>query len=213
MTMSRVRLQVSLLALSVLASSLTVADDRGSRPSFGIDVGYFTPSGNWTSHRYAAGVDQFRGGFSIGTELEFRFFALDLALYGRYTRFNVDDWTDYARSMGDQVSASASMIDSGMLMKFYFIEGSRDRASLGLGLTYYGFNGDESFGGYSYSYDFLVGNLGYVLELGYKRLLSDEFALAAAVRCNFLLEGVRYADGEKYDIIGIPVTLGIRRLF
>ena len=36
-------------------------------------VGYFLPLGEWTSHRYAPGINQFQEGYTVSPELEIKF--------------------------------------------------------------------------------------------------------------------------------------------
>jgi hypothetical protein len=182
-------------------------------PSLGLDFGYFIPVGDWNSHRYAEGVDLFKGGLSVAGEFEFRLFKIPLALFMSYTRFNLDDWIAYARENGDEISASASMYGYGLLFKFYFLKKARNFLEFNLGMGFFNFQGQESFAGYTYDYNFLTDEAGFIGGLGYKRLLSPRFALCIAVKCIAIIEGIRYADGQRYDIVGLPVTAGVRFIF
>lgn len=196
-----------------LLSNQAVADtgqDRDMRPTLGFDLGYFLPVGDWAAHRYAPGVDQFGGGLVAGGEFEASVAQFGLVLFGSHTRLGLDDWTSYSSSMGDAISASASFSSVGFLIRLYLLRSIPNFLDLGLGLGYFGFNGQESFASFSYDYNFLSSGLGIIGELGYKRLLGPNVALTLSTKAVLVPDGVEYADGPKYDVVGFPITLGIR---
>jgi len=181
--------------------------------SFGLDIGYFLPVGNWTTHRYAEGVDQFQGGLMFGAELEARIFKIPIGLSYNYIRLSVEDWVDYAAQRGDPISASASMGVYGLTVKYYFLKKKPHLMVLELGGSYVTLKGHENFAGYSYDYNFLNPGLGFILVLGYNYLFNEHIALAIKAKALFRLEGISYADGQTNDIIGLPLTAGIKYFF
>jgi hypothetical protein len=179
----------------------------------GLNIGYFAPIGDWKAHRYAEGVDLLKGGFTIGGELEGRLIGINLALFMNYTRFRLNDWIDYARSQGDNITATTSMVSSGLLAKIYFMRSRASFMDFDLGFAYCAFNGHESYDTDSYEYTFLQNRGGMIFGLGFWQTMSPSLALTLNMRALLVFEGVRYADGLQHDVFGMPLTAGLRYLF
>jgi hypothetical protein len=205
--------RLAIVLLVGLAATCCRAGDRGPGTNLGVHFGYFTTLGDWTQHRYAPGVDLLQGSFTFGGELELRFLGLHAGIFADYTRLRTKEWEDYARSQGDDVSASASMANYGVRFKYYFASSSPTYANVSLGVGGYDLRGHESFGGRTYDYDFLAGGAGIVVGCGFKRELSPQVAVTAEARAIFVIEGMKYADGEVRDVIGAPLTIGLCYLF
>jgi hypothetical protein len=193
----------------LLSTAICQAADRDPGSSLGIHFGYFAPFGDWTEHRYAQGVDLFQGDFTFGGELEVQIVSIYAGFFYNYMRLRTGDWENYAQSQGDDLSASASMNEFGVRFKYYFTTDAPNFANLSLGLAGYNLQGNESYGGRTYDYDFLDGGVGITLGSAYKRMLSPRVALDVEVRVFFVIEGVKYADGEVRDVMGAPVTAGL----
>lgn len=181
--------------------------------SLGFDGGYFFPVGHWKTHRYAAGVDQFQGDFKIGLELETKITRIGIGIIAGYSRLDLSQWEEYAQRRGDIISASANIYDLGLLFKYYFIAQKPSLASIDLGFNYFFPQGHETFSAYSYDYSFFNSNFGFMIGIGVKHLLSDNLALSLNIRGMLSIEGVKYPDGLTYDIMGLPITIGIRYIF
>jgi hypothetical protein len=105
------------------------------------------------------------------------------------------------------------MVDYGLRFKYYFARRAPHYLNVSLGVGAYDLRGQESFDGRTYDYGFLQGGLGIVFGLGYKRLLSPEVAFTMEARVIFVVEGVKYADGEVRDVAGLPLTVGLSYMF
>jgi hypothetical protein len=149
----------------------------------------------------------------LNGEFESKVFGINFGVFGSYSRLNTNDWVDFAQSNGDQIAASSSLYNLGLLFKFYYVKRHPNFLDLNIGVAYFNFSGQESFAGHNYDYDFIGNSAGLLGGLGYKRVLSDKFALALGLRGSFVPEGVKYADGEKHDFFGLSLILGIRRIF
>jgi hypothetical protein len=200
-----------LLMFTNIASSQN--SDLASFASIGFDGGYFLPLGEWKTHRYAEGIDQFQGNFKIGSEFEIKRNKIGIGFIGSYSRFDLSEWEQYAQLKGDIVDASASTYELGILLKYYLLEQKTNLASIDLGANYLFLNGRETFNSYSYNYDFLWSKFGFTVGISFKHLLADNLALNFNLRGVLLLEGIKYADGLTYDMIGLPSTIGIRYIF
>ncbi len=198
------------LPCRVLAAPGPAPDDTRS---VGLNLGYFAPLGDWKVHPYAPGVDLLKGGFTIGGELEGHLIGINFAVFMNYTRFRLSDWVDYARSQGDYITASTSMVSTGLLAKFYFMRSRASFMDFDLGFAYCAFNGHESYDTYSYDYNFLRDRVGMIFGLGFWQTMSPSLALTLNVRTLLIFEGVRYPDGLQHDVYGMPLTAGLRYLF
>ena len=181
--------------------------------SFGIDVGYFSTLGDWKKHRYAVGVDQFQGSFNFGAELETKLLNAGIGFLFSYSKLSVEDWEKFAQHEGDQIDASASMVNLGILLKLYLLTEIPQMLNLDVGVCYIFSEGHETFETYSYDYNFLKSGIGFITGMGYKHLLNKKIALVFNVRCLIKPDGIKYADGKSYTVIGLPLTLGIRYFF
>lgn len=191
------------------------ATDELPGSSLGLDVGYFFPFGNWVNHRFASGVNQFQSGLTFRGDLNFkvgRKFAL--AITGGYMNFDETDWEEYARNMGDQISTSSSAAYIGLLLKPHLMISQPDIIVLEFGAGVFFLNGQETFEGMTYDYDFLKGTrIGIIGGLEYERFLSESFALSVRASCLIVLTGIHYADGLEHTIIALPITAGVRVFF
>jgi len=176
----------------------------------GIDAGYFQPQGAWTDHRYAPGADLFRGSATIRGEIELRMRKWGIALNAGYTNLDAGAWEEYARARGDEIDASASLTQFGLLLKPYLKTRHPHVVKLEFGLIYSLPKGEERFAGRRFDYDFLKSSFGFMAGMGYDRYLSQSTALTFRFGEVFVPGGVQYADGVKYGLNGMPITVGIR---
>jgi hypothetical protein len=176
----------------------------------GLDAGYFQPFGEWTEHRYALGAGLFGGSATFRGEVELRMRKWGIALNAGYTNLNTGAWEDYARARGDAIDASASLVQFGLLLKPYLKTRRPHIVKLELGLIYSLLNGEERFAGRRFDYDFMKSGFGFMAGVGYDRYLSQSTALTLRAGGVFVPGGVQYADGVKYGLNGMPVTVGIR---
>lgn len=190
-------------------------DDELSGSSLGLDVGYCLPFGDWTNHRFANGVNQFESGLAFRGDLNLkvgRKFAL--AITGGYIDLNATDWEDYARKKGDQIKASSSAAYVGLLLKPHLLISHPDVIVLELGAGLFFLNGQETFNGMTYDYDFLKGTrFGIIAGLEYGRFLSESFALSFRATGLIVPSGIQYADGLEHTITAVPITAGVRVFF
>jgi hypothetical protein len=199
------------LFLSTVSGWCQAADELPGT-SLGLDVGYFFPFGNWVNHRFANDADQFQGGFVFRGDLNFkvgRKFAL--AITGGYMNLDETDWEEYAGKMGDQITTSSSAAYLGLLLKPHLMISQPDIIILEVGAGVFFLNGQETFEGMTYDYDFLKGTrIGIIGGLEYERFLSESFALSIRATCMIVLSGIHYADGLEHTITALPITAGFR---
>ncbi len=184
-----------------------------SSTSFGIDIGYFLPVGVWQEHRYAEGVNQFQGDIKISAEIDQKIFGLRMGLICGYSRLNLSDWEDYAKYKGDIIDASASITEFELLLKYPALKLSTSWINVDLGVGYFLMKGHEVFDAYSYDYNFFASRVGIITGIEYKQLIFNDIALVVIVKGIFVIDGVQYADGLNRDVMGVPMTIGIRYLF
>jgi hypothetical protein len=177
---------------------------------FGIDAGYFQPLGEWMDHRYALGADFFRGSPTFRGEVELRMRKWGIALNAGYTNLNTGAWEEYAWAHSDEIAASASLTQLGLLLKPYLKTRRPHVVKLEFGLIYSLPKGEERFAGRRFDYDFLKSGFGFMAGVGYDRYLSQYTALTLRAGGVFVPDGVQYADGVKYGLNGMPITVGIR---
>ncbi len=176
----------------------------------GLNLGYFQPLGAWNDHRYARNIELFNGGALFDAELELRFRQVGLALCGGYSALHTGAWQNYAAARGDKVEASASFTQLGGLFRIYLHEREADAFSFDFGMNYAMPTGQEKIATGVYDYDFLKSRLGFTAGVGYHRRLSSTVALAFRIGGMFVPGGVAYAGGEKHDLNGLAITVGIR---
>jgi hypothetical protein len=197
----------------VILTTLSPGAAAGADASFGIGAGYFFPFGDWTKHRFA-GVDQFGGGIAVDMDFEWRVVPrLGLAMNAGYVRLGVGEWEDYAAAQGDDVDASAQMLNFGILVKPYLWFNDRQSLKLDLGLGVFFPDGKETFDDITYDYDFLKTKLGVSIGLEFDHSFNRNVALQIKASCVLVPSGVEYADGLSYTITGAPITVGLRYYF
>lgn len=210
--LNRLKYLLTLTALSLVMPQNGMAQAERKFPylMLGFDAGYFQPLGAWTAHRYAKGVDLFRGSVAFNGDLELAIPNFGIALRAGYTNLGLGEWEDYATTKGDKIEASASIIHFGVLLRPYLKMSKPHVIKLEFGLMYSMLQGDERFDNRHFEYDFLKSGLGFVAGTGYDRYLNSTTALTFRVGGVIMPTGVRYADGEQHVLSGLPITLGIR---
>ncbi|UCD94815.1 MAG: hypothetical protein JSU69_01835 [Candidatus Zixiibacteriota bacterium] len=208
-------LRLSVFCVLVAVVSLTgvraQTDDFRKTTSLGLDAGLFLPLGQWTEHRINPAVSQFQKGPVIGFDIERRFWKfMGLAVNMGYVGLNTGDWEDYASSQGDFVEASAYMLYLGFHFRPYLLSRDRDYLKAEIGFNFFGSQSQETFGPYTYDYDFLKPHAGFVLGLEYDRFLSENVAIAMRAVAMFIAPGINYATGKDHIMNIFPLTVGIR---
>ena len=187
--------------------------------AFGIDVGYLVTMGDWNKHpipEIARETKFFNGNINYGAELEFKFVDLHLGIFINYAKLNTDKYEDYVQNHGDYVSANASMVNLGGVFKYYALKHSKHFVNVDLGMGYINFSGKETSDYGSVEFDFAKNtpNITIIIGLGYKYLLEKNVAFTITAREIINPGGINYkASGKEYDILILPVCLGIRYLF
>ncbi|HUI66144.1 MAG TPA: hypothetical protein VL126_14970 [Bacteroidota bacterium] len=180
--------------------------------SFGLRIGYTFSEGDWSKSRVAPNIVQFRGGLTLGADLEFALSkGLAIVLDGGYEQLDGSDWANYVRSKGEYLSVNAWFAHGGLLLKPYLIATPQDMLGLELGGVALFGNGSETYQGVVYQYDFLKSfHVGFEAGIEYDRRISEKVAVTIRGGGIFVPGGVGYADGEDRTVISLPVTLGIR---
>jgi len=215
--LNRMKYGPALLAISLALPNgawgqfeMEQVDKEFSSWIIGIDAGYFQPLGTWTDHRYARGVDLFRGSVAFNVDLERRMRRVGVALNAGYANLNAGAWEDYAAAKGDRIESSASLLHFSALLRPYLKTSKPDVVNLELGVLYLLPQSQERFANRSYDYDFLTRGFGFIAGLRYERYLNRTTALALRISGVLVPSGVQYADGEKHLLSGLPITMGIR---
>ena len=198
--------------LILTTTAMTQTHTEPSSGSVGVHVGYFLPLGDWNKHRFAPNIDQFGGNIGFGGDLEIRLSdRWGLAITGGYSKLDVSEWEDFARAAGDDVTASASVGHIGLLLRPYLGTSRPDIIKIELGASLVFTKGKETFGRFSYEYDFLKSTVvGILLGIEYDRFLSENIALAARISSMIVPSGIEYADGVDQSLIIMPLTIGMR---
>jgi hypothetical protein len=179
--------------------------------SFGAGVGLFQPMGTWTDHLYAPGVKQFSRGFTAEFFAEYQLGCWGgVAITIGGAKLGTGEWTDYVRSQGDDITASAHMYHYSILFRPYLWY--RQDHILKLDFGFGGFNpqGNESYMFFSYDYTFLQNKFAAVAGIEYCRFFSPTLALALRLGFIYADGGVAFADGLTQNTMGMPLTIGIR---
>ena len=201
---------VVVLVLSAVVGPSPAYGRRGRlNPTLEVHGGFFLPAGDWAAHRYAAGVDHFRGGLTGGGELAIAVLGLRIGLYYDYSRLGTSQWEDFARRQGDDIAAAASMKDLGCRFHLDLWRDRRSSASMNLSVGHLSMGGTESYAGRTFDYDFLHGGLSLGFGVGFTRVMAPHLALALRTGFNMVVEGIGYADGEQRDVYWFPATLGL----
>jgi opacity protein-like surface antigen len=176
-------------------------------------VGYSLPLGEWTSHRYAPGIDQFQGGYTVSPEVGIRFRDLGISIMYTYSGMSTKEWEDYVGGQGESLSASGSLSQLGGVIQYYFVRTDRSAAHIEGGLSYVFLRGDEQYRGFSYEYDFLKSGLGFLAGAGYQYAFNEQLSVVFPVRFLWRPEGIKYPEGKTYDIFGLLFMPGLKLTF
>jgi len=176
-------------------------------------VGYSLPLGEWTSHRYAPGIDQFQGGYTVSPELEIKFGDLGISIMYTYSSMSTTEWEDYVGGQGENLFASGSLSQLGGVIQYYFVDTGRNAAHIEGGLSYIFLNGDEQYRGYDYKYDFLKSGLGFLAGAGYQYAFNERLSVVLPVRFLWRPEGIKYREGKTHDIFGLLFMPGLKLTF
>jgi hypothetical protein len=202
-----------LIAISVVLAANVCSAKTTLRFSLIGQVGYFQPLGDWTTHRYAEGVEQFQGGYTITPEIELQINDVGLAAMYNYTRLNAGDWEEYVATQGEDLYASGSINQLGGLVRYYFVDTERHDLNLEGGLSYVWLKGTETYRGFTYNYDFMESGLGFLAGAGYHYAFNRRLSLMLPVRFLWKPEGIKYPEGETYDIFGLFFQPGLKLTF
>lgn len=201
---------VSLAVILLVAGPVSAGK---TEVSIGLGAGYFFPFGDWKAHRYAE-IDQFGGSLAIQGDFEIRFTRrFGMALAVGYFNLDTSKWENYAALWGDDIDASAQIVYIGLQFKPHMWEDSRHTLALILGLNYCFPSGRETFQSTIYNYDFMKIKFGYQIGIELDRYLSSNVAITVSVSGLIIPNGIEYADGLSYTVMGVPVTAGIRYRF
>ena len=117
---------------------------------------------------------------------------------------------------GSFVTASASMINVAAVFKYYALKRPLHYLNIDLGMGFISFNGHENYNQHSYDYTQINDQASFtiVIGLGYKIKIAEDFALTLTLREIINPGGIDYqTSGENYDVLVMPVCVGLRYLF
>ncbi len=208
------RIVIFVLAVNLLIpiTGLTEqSDSNESSISVSFHIGYFYPSGEWAEHPYA-NVKQFSKDMTFGGDVEKRLGSdWSLSVTFAYQPLDMSGWINYARLQGDTVDASASLICFGSLLKGRLINGRYFALKAGFGAGYLLANGEETYNGLSYKYDFLKSGFCALGELEADQYFVENFALVLKATFLYGFSGVEYAaSSDMQNFQGFVITGGIR---
>ncbi|NIM20785.1 MAG: hypothetical protein GTO51_11240 [Candidatus Latescibacteria bacterium] len=182
--------------------------------SVGLDGGIFLPTGTWKEHPFASRVDQFQKDYVIRFDIEARYWQrLGLGIDFGFIALDAGDWERYAAEQGDAITASASIFYTGIVFKPYLWFDENNLLKLNLGFNIFASSGEEAFGRFTYDYDFLGTDVGFLFGIEYNYILNENIAIALKPAVVLIPTGLEYADGDPDAITGFPLTAGIRFLF
>ena len=214
MTYHRKILVYACVSIALVLGVASGQDVSENFSSFGLDVGYYFPFGEWNQHIYAQGVDQFGGGYYISGSFGYRFQPrLGALAYAFYAPMDVSDWEKFVQDQGDAITASAYATGILLGMQVYLLEKKPNLLTIDLNWGWVYLSGKESYESFSYNYDFLKSSVAVALGIGYNFLFTENVALALNVKGFYIFQGIRYSEGDSYDVIMLPVTAGIIYLF
>jgi hypothetical protein len=203
--------------LLVLGISTTMASACFAKTSVDFSAigkaGYFLPLGKWMSHRYASGIDQFQGGYTVSPEFEVKINDIGIVAFYSYTSLRTTEWENFVSSQGENLYASGSLSYLGGTLQYYFVDAVHNSFYLEGGLAYVFAKGNEQFKGYNYDYDFLQSGLGFLAGVGYQYSFNSRMSLLLPVRFLWRPEGIKYPEGKTYDIFGLYFVLGLKLTF
>jgi hypothetical protein len=171
------------------------------------------PLGDWYTHRYAPGIDQFQGSYALCPEFEIKFNDIGISFLYSFTDLKTTQWEDFVNSQGESLAASGSLSQLGGVLGYYFVNRPRNSAYIEGGLCYVFLDGNEQFRGFDYTYDFLQSGLGYLAGAGYQLSFNPRLSLLLTARFLWQPEGIRYPEGKTYDIYGIYFLPGLKLTF
>ncbi len=199
-------------ALGESATAQSWIDDH--QTSIRVRGGMFWPIAEWVRHRYAPGVDQFKRGPFIGLDLERRISnLLSIEATAAYGLLDLSAWEEYARSVGDDIDASAHFFYVGAVLKVYLL-GGVNNFKMASGVVYFSSDGRERFNGLEYDYDFVSARtIGFLSGLEYERFFTRSISISLKADVLIVPAAIRYADARKYTLYGLPTTLGVQFYF
>ena len=177
---------------------------------YGIEAGYFIPTGPWNNHPYAEGIAHFSGGPGIGVEIEQKLTSVGYGLGFNYTWLTAGEWEDYVKDKGETVEGSGYFYTIDLLFKIYPWVTRNYLIKLELGLNYLSSGGKETFSGETYNFDFLSWGIGLTAGIEYDHFISEHTALALRARYLNVFEAVDYSDNRKYNLAGFQINLGMK---
>jgi hypothetical protein len=176
-------------------------------------LGYLQPLGEWTAHRYAPGVDQFQGSYTVAPEFEVKIGDIGISVLYVYSSLSTAEWEDYVSGQGGGLSASGSLSQLGGVVKYYLIDTERNAVHIEGGLSYLFLNGNEQYRGFDYEYDFLKSGLGFLAGAGYEYAFNEQLSAVTPVRFLWRPEGIKYPEGKADDIFGLLLMVGLKLTF
>ena len=203
-----------LIAMAILTMTATACFGQDSIEFSVIGrAGYFLPLGEWSSHRYAPGVNQFQGGYLVSPELELKFNDIGIALWYSYASLRTTEWEDFVSGQGESLFASGSLSALGGAIQYYFIDTERNSVHIEGGLSYVYCKGNEQFKGFDYECDFLKSGMGFLGGAGYQYSFNERLSMLLPVRFLWRPEGIKYPEGKTYDIFGMYFLPGLKLTF
>jgi hypothetical protein len=209
----RIPLQRFSLSLVIFSLGVTAAGAQehasGPRNSLSVRGGFAWALGDWTQHPYAP-VSYFKQDLVVGGDVAFTLSdKTSLAVTGCYLSLNTVEWDEYARSMGDEVTSSASMGFVAIVLRLYLKNSAPDLVSLDIGPLMLFAGGEEKF----FNYDFLASpRFGGLAAIEYDRMLGENYAAYLRVAGAWVPSALQYADGWSPTLVTVPVTIGVRVL-
>ena len=208
------RKKVILLAI-ILSIAFASGTARGGSWSAALYGGYFMPTGGWTEHRYAPGVNQFGGGMNVGLDFEYQLGPKwSLAAVVQYAGLSTSDWENYVKDSGEYLDAQARLFNLALAVRPYIVSTRANKIKLEFGLGIAFLTGEESYQGLTYGYDFMVnGSFSLVAGVEHNWLFNEKGALVFRAGLLYAADGISYADGESLSPLGFPLSLGVRYWF
>lgn len=182
------------------------------RSSLGIRAGYSWPFGDWAKSPAVPSVNLFDPTFAFEADLDFAIAdRWTVGIEGGYSALNGNGWEEYALEKGDTVDVSGSFIHFCVLIRPHIKVTRPDLIRLEIGPALLLASGEESFGGRTYTYDFLD-ELSFGVQGGaeYIRLLGDDVALSLKVTGLYFFSAAEHLGGTSDAVIFLQATVGIR---
>lgn len=204
----------TLLAASVM-SVLVGASSGAASVEISVTgtVGYFAPLGEWTSHRYAPGIDQFQGGYTVAPDIEIKIGDIGFAFLYSYVSLRTSEWESYVGGQGEDLFASGSLSQWGGVLRYYFLDTERHSMHLEGGASHLSIKGNEQYKGFDYEYDFLNSGVAFLGGTAFRQALNDRLSVVLGARFLWRPEGIKYPEGKTHDVFGISVLPGLKLTF